>query len=438
MAASVPDKRAFRFGVFELDLHTRELRKRGVKIKLGGQAFHLLVFLLERSGEVVTREQLRHAIWPGEEWGDHDQRLNKAVNKVREALSDSAETPRYVETLPRLGYRFIFPVTIIGAAGSDEATLPPVKAEVEPTPFVPAPEPAVVQSAGPSGFSSRSVALITAATVAAAIMITSGVLVRSRTEGPVLIQSPATTFVGREESPSFSPDGKQVVFSWNGERDGVENLFILTAGVGGARRLTEGASPATNPAWSPDGSWIAFRRGLGEIWVVRPDGSGERRLSETKAVPTAARLAWSPDSKVLIVSDAPSSHTFGLFALDVATGDRRRLTSPPSGLMGDANPAFSHDGRSIAFTRSTAHQWRDIFIADVDSRFQLVGEPRRITNTKTRVDAPDLDSRQLRDCVLGCYPGRRHQSSLPCCGEGRRRTRPRHGSHRRSRSGNRA
>jgi DNA-binding winged helix-turn-helix (wHTH) protein/Flp pilus assembly protein TadD len=99
--------RFIRFGVFEVDTHSGELRKAGMKVRLPGQPLQVLMILLERGGEVVTREELLSRIWPGESFGDTDHALNKAIARIREALDDSAETPRYVETLPRHGYRFI-------------------------------------------------------------------------------------------------------------------------------------------------------------------------------------------------------------------------------------------------------------------------------------------------------------------------------------------
>ena len=99
-----------RFGVFELDLSAGELRKSGVKLRLQGQPFQVLALLLERAGEVVTREELQQRLWPSDTFVDFDHSLNTAINKVREALGDSASSPRYVETLARRGYRFIAPL----------------------------------------------------------------------------------------------------------------------------------------------------------------------------------------------------------------------------------------------------------------------------------------------------------------------------------------
>ena len=110
MKAAVEDPRVIRFGVFEADLQAGELRKHGLRIKLHGQPVETLAMLLEQPGEVVTREALRQRLWPEDTFVDFDHSLNKAVSKLREALGDSANTPRFVETIPRRGYRFIAPV----------------------------------------------------------------------------------------------------------------------------------------------------------------------------------------------------------------------------------------------------------------------------------------------------------------------------------------
>jgi len=109
---SVPpnNMRVARFGVFELDLNAGELRKSGVRLRLQGQPIQVLTLLLERAGDVVTREELREKLWAADTFVDFDHSLNTAINKVREALGDSASSPRFVETLARRGYRFIAPV----------------------------------------------------------------------------------------------------------------------------------------------------------------------------------------------------------------------------------------------------------------------------------------------------------------------------------------
>jgi len=100
-----------RFGNFEVDTRAGELRRGGLKVKLGGQPLDVLVTLLEKSGQVVTREELHEKLWSQDTFVDFEHGLNKAINKVREALGDDADNPRFVETLPRRGYRFLAPVT---------------------------------------------------------------------------------------------------------------------------------------------------------------------------------------------------------------------------------------------------------------------------------------------------------------------------------------
>src|SRR3989442_6396004 len=128
MAALQNHSRIARFGVFELDFRAGELRKNGARLRLQEQPFQVLALLLERAGDVVTREELRQKLWPSDTFVDFDHSLNTAINKVREVLGDSASSPRYVETLARRGYRFIAPVqraeAPARAQGSDSAQSP--------------------------------------------------------------------------------------------------------------------------------------------------------------------------------------------------------------------------------------------------------------------------------------------------------------------------
>src|SRR5258708_3849999 len=114
MPHPVGNGQIIRFATFEVDLQAQELRKGGLRLKLSGQPFQVLAILLERPGDVFTREELQKRLWP-DTFVDVDHNLNTAINKIREVLGDSAENPRFVETLPRRGYRFIAPVDGNGA-----------------------------------------------------------------------------------------------------------------------------------------------------------------------------------------------------------------------------------------------------------------------------------------------------------------------------------
>jgi cholera toxin transcriptional activator len=116
--------RIARFGIFELDLAAGELRKNGAKLHLQEQPFQVLALLLERAGEVVTREELRQKLWPADTFVDFDHSLNTAVNKLRETLGDSASSPRYIETMARRGYRFIAPLQTEARSSGSEAQVP--------------------------------------------------------------------------------------------------------------------------------------------------------------------------------------------------------------------------------------------------------------------------------------------------------------------------
>src|ERR1700722_18417330 len=111
MAQPAANPRVVRFGLFEIDLDSRELRKSGMRIKLQEQPFLILALLVERRGAIVTREELQRKLWPGDTFVDFDLSLNSAVKKLRQALNDDSGNPRFVETLYRRGYRFIAPVT---------------------------------------------------------------------------------------------------------------------------------------------------------------------------------------------------------------------------------------------------------------------------------------------------------------------------------------
>jgi TolB-like protein/DNA-binding winged helix-turn-helix (wHTH) protein/Tfp pilus assembly protein PilF len=121
--------RIFRFGVFEFHVEAGELRKHGLRLKVGGQPLSILALLLERPGEVITREDLEKRLWPVGTYVDYEHSVNAAVKRLRQALSDSADFPRYIETIPRHGYRFIAPVL-----GAPSASAPPAKTEIEAAP----------------------------------------------------------------------------------------------------------------------------------------------------------------------------------------------------------------------------------------------------------------------------------------------------------------
>src|SRR5277367_5187681 len=127
----VGQNRKVRFGPFELDTQLAELRKGGVRLKLQGQPIQILEMLLARPGELVTREEIQQRLWPADTFVDFDHSLNTAVKKLRQALGDEADAPRYIETLPKRGYRFIGTVEKKALPGGDAVSADPLVAASE-------------------------------------------------------------------------------------------------------------------------------------------------------------------------------------------------------------------------------------------------------------------------------------------------------------------
>ena len=128
MSGPSVSREPIRFGLFEFDPHSGELRKQGIKIRLQGQPVEILAMLLSRPGELVTREELQKKLWPGDTFVDFDRSLNAAMKRLRSALGDSAETPRFIETLARRGYRFLAPVDTQGSEPAEVSPVPPLPA----------------------------------------------------------------------------------------------------------------------------------------------------------------------------------------------------------------------------------------------------------------------------------------------------------------------
>jgi TolB-like protein/DNA-binding winged helix-turn-helix (wHTH) protein len=154
------------FGEFEAKLDSRELRRKGARVRLPDQSFQILAMLLQRKGELVTREEIRQRLWSGDTFVDFDHGLNNAVNRLREALGDSAESPRFIETLPRRGYRFIAPAELGSAAGSSARLSSPPPTDA-PTPLIQTPwiktgsESTVVITSAPTPRSARRSLMVT-------------------------------------------------------------------------------------------------------------------------------------------------------------------------------------------------------------------------------------------------------------------------------------
>jgi|HubBroStandDraft_6_1064221.scaffolds.fasta_scaffold08558_3 DNA-binding winged helix-turn-helix (wHTH) protein/Tol biopolymer transport system component len=314
------DKRVLRFGLFEADLRAGELRRNGSKVRLQEQPFQVLTVLLEHSGELVTRDELRNRLWASDTFVDFDHSLNTAVRRLRDALGDSAESPRYVETVARRGYRFLAPVTGNGM-------------ELSPLPVVDAPRP-----------SSRSWLLaFFAGAIAVALVAVLTWHMLHWTPRPPLSQKRLTA--KPEDDPILSavisPDGKYLAFADH------TGFYLQQVDTGETH-----AVPLPRIPQLRDASFRAI------------ENHGLRRVGEDTAIPILVPepASWFPDSTHLIAtwvtdSEEPPS----LWEISVLGGEPRRL------IDGGWRPSVSPDGEQVAFQRNSSKGENEIWVIRSDS-----------------------------------------------------------------------
>ena len=214
-----------------------------------------------------------------------------------------------------------------------------------------------------------------------------------RVSTPAAKVIPSTSFPGNEEKAVFSPDGRQIVFVWDGEQEDNLDIWIKLADTGTPLRLTTDPAPDFDPDWSPDGRHIAFRRSSAQesgIYLIDALGGSERRLTDAAASQSGIgrSLRFSPDGKSLAIADKASHQDpFRIFLFSLDSGDRRPLTFPPAGSRGDSTPVFAPDGKSLVFVRTgpSAHVGlggtSDLYAVAITG-----GEPKRLTFDNTYID----------------------------------------------------
>jgi Tol biopolymer transport system component/DNA-binding winged helix-turn-helix (wHTH) protein len=369
----------FRFGPFTLDPRSGELRKGPTRVRVPDQSIAILKELVRSPGELVTREALRERLWPPDTHVDFEAGLNAAVRRLREVLNDSADTPQYVETLPRRGYRFIAPVegTFSGADHSP-AEPAPVEAPIAAT--------GAITSAAPTRF--RQAVLVGLGLTAIALALWVGLTWRDAAPAPKPV--PVTRFPGLELDPAISPDGRLIAFAWEGASGDNFDIYVRSIDGSSQLRLTTDAAPDHAPAWSPDGQRLAFVRvleGQRQIVVLPALGGSERRLFEASAErggwmlgAASYGLSWTPDGSHLVYgdrSDSPSSSAIYLYSL--VDGDRRQLTRPPANLS-DIHPVISPNGQYLGFVRTNPlARGGSVFLQTLE-QLQVVGEPTQLTS----------------------------------------------------------
>jgi len=362
-----------RFGPYEADFHTQELRKHGMRLRLSGQPLQILEMLLARPGELVTREELQRQLWNDVAYVDSNHGLNAAVNKLRDALSDSAEEPKYVETLPRRGYRFVGTIQSEPTQAAQPAVIP-ITVEKTSKPDSDAAQPMAL---APPVVAPRRGRAVRRALFASAALVLLGVpvaifLSRNQEMAENVLRMVRKDVAENLAAAAKNPEGHEVLARRERGDEGLMGSAderarkVELRGTEAARMQTvseqKSARPMLRtvvadksgnaaPQFSPDGKRIAYmsnRTGPWQIWVSDTNGSNPRQLSFTESAGTPR---WSPDGRS-IAFDAPYDGQTRIFVIRVDGNERAQPIV--QGLV----PSFSRDGRWIYFASEQTGEWQ--------------------------------------------------------------------------------
>ena len=422
------------FGLFEADLKTGELRRSGVRVRLQGQPFKLLAALLKTPGEVVSREALQQQLWGSDTTVDFDHSLGIAVNKLRDALGDHAENPRFVETLAKRGYRFIAPVKPVeprGARQQAESALP-----------VAAPAPQTAKAATVPWL------WITAALACVCLGLTLALLLRMPSRKPyrvVQVTDSGHLLANDPEVESFSstvsdgarlyfshmdngnpvlavalaangeispfhlppeigapligalaPDGSKLLVHSHLQADPEQPLWIVPTLGGEARRVPNVL--VHDATWMPDGRRLLIAHG-NDLTVVEPDGSDPHKLITTPGM--AFWLRWSPDGRRLrFTLRDPKRQTTALWEVAADGGNPHPLLPGWSQPASECCGSWTSDGADFVF-QSSHDGHKEIWALRERPWFRKDSEPREITNGPLDYEAPSTSPGSHRIYFIG-------------------------------------
>jgi Tol biopolymer transport system component/DNA-binding winged helix-turn-helix (wHTH) protein len=400
----------YEFGPYRLETNERILLREGQLVPLTPKAFETLLALVESGGHILDKEDLLKKVWP--DTFVEEVSLAKKVSILRKVLGEDVDH-HYIETIPRRGYRFVADVREV--CQEDSATVEPRVAngtgqehETTEGELNEGIEPALPSAPNRAG-SMRPRALADHWGWLAALLSV-GLLVglwvwqwafrpATNVSKSALNAIPLTSYQGRETQVTFSPDGNQIAFVWNGPQGDNQDIYVKLIDAETPLRLTTNPAEDLNPVWSPDGRYVAFLRQSAEgseFYLIPALGGAERKLAKIfpYQVPSdGASHYYSPDGKYLAIPDKGStSEPLSVFLLSIETGERRKLTSPPAGVIGDYNPAFSPDGKWLAFARSPRWSTDDLYVMPLAG-----GEPKRLTYDNMTINglAWTPDSREI-------------------------------------------
>ena len=350
--ATAGGNRMLRFGVFELNRKTGELHKSGHKVALRPQAARVLAALVARPAELVTRDQLRDEIWGPQISVDFERGLNQCIRQIRSALDDSAETPRYVETLPRLGYRFIAPFREMyeGAGPGEQPPASDVVFTLEA--LSDSGEESAAAQAEPRTLSRRQwwYAGLGVAVLATAAMI----IFQWRPRSSLVPETEwvqITNFTDSVTSPAFSPDGRMLAFLRGSDTfTTVGQVYVMLLPRGNPVRLTNDSTAKMGPVFSPDGANVAYTIPW-DTWTV-PVLGGQPRLW----LPNASGLTWL-DADNLIFSQISNGMHMEVVSSDLSRAHVHHIYTPASSYGMLHRSYLSPDGKWVVAVEMTGNLW---------------------------------------------------------------------------------
>jgi eukaryotic-like serine/threonine-protein kinase len=399
------------FGLFQADLAARQLYRRGVVLHVQDQPFEILAMLLERPGEVVTREELRKRLWPGDTFVEFDEGLNTAIKKLRYALGDAPDNPTFIETIPRRGYRFIAPIRV-----ADDATVVPSEPKevheqtgelaglIESLKYskpLTQSHPAAIDSLehlhlnGIDEQLSQSPAMLPAPEVAGAARPRKSYAWAAWVAGAVVCGSVfflGASYLGRAHDPprpmhfslslpigvrdlALSHDGRVLAFVAPRAKEGATALWVEEIGTPGAR-LLESTESASYPFWSPDDKFIAFFAD-GKLKKIEAAGGPVQIVCDA---PLGRGGAWNADGVIVFAADTGVAMRRVSAAggrVTIVPGFEQRVSTTKSNRW----PAFLPDGKhflytSVDFGTDLQGESNAVYVASLDLQ-----EPRRLVRS---------------------------------------------------------
>ena len=378
------------FSEFRLDVGKRRLWHGEELVSLTPKEIEVLLFLIERAGKVVEKNDLLDAIWA--DTFVEESTLARNVSWLRKKLSKITKDEKLIETVSKRGYRFIAEVT---PSSKSENTL---IVEEQTIQHFQIKETITVDSDGnrektlPQMSDLALPNLKGKTQIPKLIWLSLGLVVIAgisfivyqnyfRTRAPISIVAsnikPFSGAVGNEDGPTFSPDNKQLAYSWNGGEGRDNDIYIRDVVSGRPQRLTDSKLHDRYPTFSPDGKHIAFLREsktFGELITIPSTGGKETRIR--RLFSGNYSISYAPDGKTIAVintDDSTDDGQYAIYLVDTESHEHKRLTTPGD-FIGETTPRFSPDGKNLAFVRIYGDQKQDLFVVPANG-----GEPAQVT-----------------------------------------------------------